>query len=96
MVRIREPMIIAFHGMITRTRRSLVRASSAVGDVSLASVRAKRRRASGNARSPTLRSTVRIIDRPSEMTSHSTVPGSRDEGAPCPAVSRADGWRISL
>lgn len=36
-VRIKEPTIIAFHGVNTRTRRSLLRKSSTFGDVSLAS-----------------------------------------------------------
>jgi hypothetical protein len=77
-VRITEPRIIAFHGIHTRTRRSLFSASPAAGDASLASLRAMSRLALGNARSPTLRSTVRTTDNTIEMTSHGTVSGSRE------------------
>lgn len=65
---------MAFHGTNTRTRRSIGRASSAFGDASLSMLRATRWPALGNARSPMLRSTVRITDRPTEMASHCTVP----------------------
>ena len=83
-VRIRDPRIIAFHGMNTRTLRSFVRASSALGDVNVVKLRATRSPAPGNARSPTLRSTVRITERPTEITSHRTAPASRRRCPPLP------------
>ena len=54
-------------------------------EVNVVRLRATRRPASGNARSPTFRSTVRITERPTEITSHRTVPGSAlPRGAPYP------------
>ena len=83
-----EPSTIGLPRDEQRTRRSFVRAS-AFGDVNVVKLRARRWAASGNARSPTLSSTVRITERPTEITSHCTVPDSRRSRNARPAIMSA-------